>query len=59
MLKNNNLKDNIYRFILAIYVLCLKYFVKHVDVNLPVTLNPLTTNVPHHIETSQLICIGR
>ena len=21
-------------------------------------LNPLTTNVPHHIETSQLICIA-
>ena len=22
------------------------------------TFNPLTTNVPHHIETSQLICIA-
>ena len=23
-----------------------------------VTFNPLTTNVPHHIEASQLICIS-
>ena len=23
------------------------------------TLYPLTTNVPHHIETSQLICIAK
>ena len=22
-----------------------------------ILINPLTTNVPHHIETSQLICI--
>ena len=22
------------------------------------SINPLTTNVPHHIETSQLICIA-
>ena len=22
------------------------------------SLNPLTTNVPHHEETSQMICIG-
>ena len=24
----------------------------------PLIFNPLTTNVPHHIETSQLICIA-
>ena len=23
-----------------------------------VKVNPLTTNIPHHIETSQLICIA-
>ena len=26
--------------------------------NTAVSINPLTTSVPHHIETSQLICIA-
>ena len=29
---------------------------KKVDRLIDVLLKPLTTNVPHHIETSQLIC---
>ena len=38
-----------HRFIPTIYGLRVKYFAKHIRVNLPVTLNPLTTNVPHQI----------
>ena len=31
----------------------LSYYEKSLDIGV---FNPLTTNVPHHVETSQLIC---
>ena len=54
-LENDDEVDRFDNLFLLVYIFILVYLISFL-IQLKQSFNPLTTNVPHHIETSQLIC---